>query len=80
MLLDRFADPTQAGAFLYAASKLGMTGTGWVFIGTHWNTMQTYAGLAPEFQDTVREAMNGMVGVSPFIGNVAALNEPFTVG
>ena len=56
-----------------------MTGVGWVYIGTNWNTMQTYAGLAPDYQNTVREAMNGMVGISPFIGNVAALDESFSV-
>ena len=56
-----------------------MTGVGWVYIDTNWNTMQTYAGLAPDYQNTVREAMNGMVGISPFIGNVAALDESFSV-
>ena len=74
-----FADPIQAAAFLYVASQKGMIGAGWVYIGTNWNTMQTYAGLAPEYRDIVREAMNGMVGISPFIGNVNALDKKMNV-
>ena len=58
---------------------MDMTGAGWVYIGTNWNTMQTYAGLAPEYRDVVREAMDGMVGISPFIGNVDALNTVMNV-
>ena len=78
-IIIRYADPVQAAAFLFTASQHDMTGVGWVYIGTNWNTMQTYAGLAPDYQNTVREAMNGMVGISPFIGNVAALDESFSV-
>ena len=78
-IIIRYADPVQAAAFLFTASQHDMTGVGWVYIGTDWNTMQTYAGLAPDYQNTVREAMNGMVGISPFIGNVAALDESFSV-
>ena len=79
MIIDRFADPTQAGAFLYQASLHGMTGTGWTYIGTDWNPMQTYAGLSSIYQQPVREAMNGMVGISPYIGNTASLEELFKV-
>lgn len=75
----RFADPIQAAAFLYVASKEEMTGTGWVYIGTDWTTMQTYAGLSDTYQDEVREAMNGMIGIAPFIGNTDELDLKFNV-
>ena len=75
-----FADPTQAAAFLYVASKEGMTGNGWLYIGTDWNSMQTYLGLDEEFRDVVKNAMNGMVGISPYIGNVQTLDMLFSVG
>ena len=42
-----------------------MTGIGWIYLGTDWNTMQTYAGLSEEFRQPV---MEGMVVVSPFVG------------
>ena len=42
-----------------------MTGIGWIYLGTDWNTMQTYAGLSEEFRQPV---MEGMVSVSPFVG------------
>ena len=45
-----------------------MTGIGWIYVGTDWNTMRTYAGLSEEFRQLVMEAMEGMVGVSPFVG------------
>lgn len=56
-----------------------MTGAGWVYIGTNWNTMQTYAGLSSDYRDIVREAMNGMIGISPFVGNVDSLDVKFNV-
>lgn len=74
-----FADPTQAAAFLFVASKEQMTGNGWLYIGTDWNSMQTYSGLDDEFRDVVKNAMNGMVGISPYIGNVQALDTLFSV-
>lgn len=79
LLMRRFADPTQAGTFLYQASLHGMTGTGWTYLGTDWNTMQTFAGLSLTYQQTVKDAMEGMVGISPYIGNVAALEREFEV-
>ena len=45
-----------------------MAGIGWICLGTDWNTMQTYAGLSEEFRQPVKEAMEGVVGVSPFVG------------
>ena len=77
--MNRFADPIQAAAFLYVASKEEMTGAGWVYIGTDWTTIQTYAGLSDVYQDEVREAMNGMIGIAPFIGNTDALDLKFNV-
>ena len=45
-----FADAIQAGAFLYTAYKEKMTGIGWIYLGTDWNTMQTYASPNEEFR------------------------------
>ena len=42
-----------------------MTGIGWIYVGTDWNTMRTYAGLNKEFRQPMKE---GMVGVSLFVG------------
>ena len=41
--------------------------------------MQTFAGLSLTYQQSVKDAMEGMVGVSPYIGNVAALEHEFEV-
>ena len=41
--------------------------------------MQTYAGLSSDYRDIVREAMNGMIGISPFVGNVDSLDVKFNV-
>ena len=60
----------QAAAFLYTASTQGMTGEGWIYLGTDWNSVLTYAGLEKEYRETVRNAMNGMVGISPFVGDL----------
>lgn len=65
-----FANPVQAAAFLYTASTQGMTGEGWIYLGTDWNSVLTYAGLEKEYRETVRNAMNGMVGISPFVGDL----------
>ena len=53
-----------------------MTGIGWICLGTDWNTMRTYAGLSEEFRQPV---MEGMVGVSPFVGNMNPFVEAFSV-
>ena len=57
-----------------------MTGIGWIYLGTDWNKMQTYAGLSEEFRQPVMEAMEGMVGISPFVGNMDPFVEAFNVG
>ena len=41
--------------------------------------MQTYAGLSEEFRQPVKEAMEGMVGVSPFVGSMDPFVEAFSV-
>ena len=79
-MIYRFADPIQASAFLFTASQQGMTGLGWIYLGTDWNTMLTYAGLPDDYQTTVREAMDGMIGISPFIENNSELLDVITVG
>ena len=71
-----FPDAIRSNAFLYTASKEKMTGIGWICLGTDWNTMQTYAGLSEEFRQPV---MEGMVGVSPFVGNMNPFVEAFSV-
>lgn len=80
----RFANPVQAAAFLYTASTQGMTGEGWIYLGTDWNSVLTYAGLEKEYRETVRNAMNGMVGISPFVGDldwmVTEINVIFGMG
>ena len=53
-----FADPTQAAAFLFVASKEQMTGNGWLYIGTDWNSMQTYSGLDEEFREDMDNAVS----------------------
>ena len=78
-MINRFADPLQASAFLYSASQHGMTGLGWVYLGTDWNTILTYAGLPIEYRDTVQKAMDGMVGISPFLEKNAGLLDKITV-
>lgn len=42
--------------------------------------MLTYAGLPDDYQTTVREAMDGMIGISPFIENNSELLDVITVG
>lgn len=79
-LSHSFADAIQAGAFLYTAHKEKMTGIGWIYLGTDWNTMQTYAGLSEEFRQPVKEAMEGMVGISPFVSSMDHFVEVFRVG
>ena len=53
-----------------------MIGIGWIYLGTDWNTMQTYAGLSEEFRQPV---MEGVVVVSPFVGNMDPFVEAFNV-
>ena len=65
LLSHSFPDAIRSNAFLYTAYKEKMTGIGWIYLGTDWNTMRTYAGLSEEFRQPV---MEGMVVVSPFVG------------
>ena len=74
LLSHGFADAIQSNAFLYTAHKEKMTDIGWIYLGTDWNTMQTYAGLSEEFRQPV---MEGMVGVSPFVGSMDPFVEAF---
>ena len=53
-----------------------MTGIGWIYVGTDWNTMQTYAGLSEEFRQPMKE---GIVGVSPFVGSMDPFVEAFNM-
>ena len=76
LLSHSFADAIRSNAFLYTAYKERMTGIRWIYVGTDWNTMQTYAGLSEEFRQPV---MEGMVGVSPFVGNMNPFVEAFNV-
>ena len=69
----------QAAAFLYAASQEQMTGEGWIYLGTDWNSIQTYAGLSDEYRDTVKNAMEGMIGIGPFVGDLDWLVTSFNV-
>ena len=79
LLSHSFANAIRSNAFLYMVHKEKMTGIGWIYMGTDWNTMQTYAGLSEEFRQPVKEAMEGMVGVSPFVGNMDPFVEAFNV-
>ena len=53
-----------------------MTGIGWIYLGTDWNTMRTYAGLSEEFRQPVIKAM---MRVSPFVGNMDPFVEAFNM-
>ena len=75
-LSHSFADAIRSNAFLYTVHKEKMIGIGWIYVGTDWNTMQTYAGLSEEFRQPMKE---GMVGVSPFVGNMDPFVEAFSV-
>ena len=76
LLSHSFPDAIRSNAFLYTAHKEKMTGIGWIYVGTDWNTMQTYAGLSEEFRQPMKE---GMVGVSPFVGSMNPFVEAFNV-
>ena len=53
-----------------------MTGIGWIYVGTDWNTIQTYTDLSEEFQQPMKE---GMVVVSPFVGSMDPFVEAFNM-
>ena len=57
LLSHSFPDTIQSNAFLYTAYKEKMTDIKWIYLGTDWNTIQTYAGLSEEFRQPVKEAM-----------------------
>ena len=57
LLSHSFANAIRSNAFLYTAYKEKMAGIGWIYLGTDWNTMQTYADLREEFRQPVKEAM-----------------------
>ena len=76
LLSHSFPDAIRSNAFLYTAYKEKMIGIGWIYLGTDWNTMRTYAGLSEEFRQVVIKAM---VGVSPFVGSMDPFVEAFNV-
>ena len=75
-LSHSFPDAIRSNAFLYTAHKEKMIGIGWIYLGTDWNTMRTYAGLSEEFRQPVIKAM---MGVSPLVDNMDPFVEAFNM-
>lgn len=70
-----FAQSSVAQALLYKANELGLTGKGWTWISTKWGVVDTWKMSDEKYSDTIKESMEGVIGVSATKGDEGLLYE-----